>query len=372
MKTPIRNSSESPYTLPGDKPWGKHDKTSNPPPTFSDNLLRLTRDVTPPTPQEPMRMTFKYKKQNATPALTLKGITLINFGEILTLVGLPGQGKTAICEAIVCASLGEDEFGFVFHDKEKKVLLIDTERPFDDVSDSYNNIARRLGSPKLDDDGEIDRLQHLALADFGKVNDLKSALETELVKGSYSLVVLDGIIDFALSMNDDEDATNLVKWLRSLAVAHNVAVVCTIHPNKNSEVIAGHLGAFLYRWARAILFIRSHKDDKSIKELTGESEMAKLSHGDLSKLGPVYFTWDEGRQLLMPCEFVPQVDRGKGEKMRLAFTIVLTGDKRFRHKELITALMNMGHSERTATRWVKAGVEEGILNHNSAIYSLVK
>lgn len=320
-------------------------------------------------PNEVLRMTFKYQKKNATPALLLKETVLINYGEIFVIVGLPGQGKTAVCEGIVCAGLGTEHFGFKFNSNGKRILFIDTERHPDDVSDSYHNISKRLGEPKLDNEGEIESLSHLSLAEYGKVDDLKFILQRELSTGTYSLAVLDGIIDFCNSMNDDKDATELVKWIRMLAVKFNVAIVSTIHPNKGSESIAGHLGAFLYRWARAILYVRTCKGDKSIKELTGEPDMAKLSHGGLTELTPVYYSWDPNLQLLMPCEYEPQQDRGKADKMRSALKIVFAADKRYRHGELVDALKGLGHSKGTAVRWIKDALNEGIINNNSAIYS---
>ena len=44
-------------------------------------------------------------------------------------------------------------------------------------------------------------------------------------------------------INNIEKATTLVKQLRAIAAKHNIAIVATIHPNKGTDVIAGHLGA---------------------------------------------------------------------------------------------------------------------------------
>lgn len=329
---------------------------------------RLSGDIRSPVGKEPLRMTFKYKKKNSSAALSLNGTVLVNFGEIFVIVGLPGQGKTAICEGTACAGLGQEHFGFAFNNDGRKVLLADTERHPDDVSDSYRNIFKRLRNPKLDADGEIENLIHLSLAEFGKVDDLKFILQREISTGTFSLIILDGIIDFANSMNDDKDATDLVKWVRMLAVKYNCAIVVTIHPNKGSESIAGHLGAFLYRWARAILYVRTVKGDRSIKELTGEPEMAKLSHGSLTELNPVHYTWDPDLQLLMPCTYEPPQDRGKTDKMRGALSIVFAEDKRYRHGELVSTISQMGHSITTAKRWIKSALNEGLIDNGSGIY----
>lgn len=320
--------------------------------------------------RDKLRMTFRYKKKNNAPALLCNGMNLINFGELLVFCGLPGQGKTALCEALVTAHSGREYFGFTFNSRGGKVLLVDTERHPDDVYDSYNNIAKRIGAPILDEDGEIKSLVHLTLSEHSQVDELKAILERELSTGEYEMVGLDGIIDFCTSMNDDKDSTEVVKWARMLAVKYNLAAFLTIHPNKGSETIAGHIGGFLYRWARAILFVRSVKGDKAIKELTAEPEMAKLSHGDAATFQPVYFTWDSSVQLLMPCDYTPQQDRGKADKMRSALEVILADGKRFRYSELVEQLMKVGQTKRNAERWIKKATEVGLLNNNSAIYSL--
>ena len=335
-------------------------------------MYREKPDWKPPLPSlEQLRMTFNYKKKNSTPALLSGNTTLINYGELFVIVGLPGQGKTAICESnIVAQHTRKQYFGFTFNSRGGKALLADTERHPDDVSDSYNNIAKRIGNPQLDKDGEIKDLVCLSLAEHASAEELKGILERELSTGEYELVILDGILDFCLSMNDDKDATDVVKWARMLAVKHNIALILTLHPNKGTETLAGHLGAFLYRWARAILFVRSVKNDKSVKELTAEPDMAKLSHGDAASFQPVYFTWDPNYQLLMPCDYTPQQDRGKADKIKNALEVVLADGKRYRYGELVEQLVKLGHAKGTAKRWITSATEDELLNTTGGIYSL--
>lgn len=320
-----------------------------------------------------LRMTFKHKKRNSGPALTLNNTNLISFGEIFAVIGLPGQGKSAICECITATALGRPNFGFQYNGDGRKVLMIDTERTPDDVSESYRNILKRMGTnPPLDADGEIDNLRYLAFSEVGKVTDLKTLFEREVSTGDYGIVILDGILDLAMSMNDDQDATALIKWVRALAVKYNVAIVVTMHPNKGAETMAGHLGAFLYRWARAILFIRTSKHDRHIKEITGEPEQAKLSHGSLAEFEPIYFCWDADLAMLVPCNYTPPDDRGKADKIANVLTNILQNDRRLRHGELVKEVTAMGHSEKTAKRWIKDAKESGLISNSNAIYKLEK
>lgn len=328
--------------------------------------LRTIEVDPPPLPsREELRMTLKYVKKNNEPALLLNDQTLTHFGHVYTLVGLPGDGKTSQVEAITCTALGKPMFGYSFNSKGKKVLLIDTERTPDDVYDSYSNIHRRMQT-----ETDIEDLVHLPLSAYGKIDDLKAILEREMQTEDYHLVVLDGILDFSGGMNDDKDATELVKWVRALSVKHNTATVLTIHPNKGSETIAGHLGSMLSRYSRAILYVRSVQGNKSIKELTGAPAMAKLSHGDLGALDPIYFTWDSTERMMMQCEFTPTVERGGTSKVWKALNAALPNDLRLRYGELTKALEEMGHPTATAKRWIKKATEADMVFSTSGVYSI--
>lgn len=315
-----------------------------------------------------MRMTLAYQKKNLAPALKLNGTTIINFGEVFTLVGLPGQGKSAVCEALTATALGSPSFGLAFASAGKKILIMDTERTPDDVSDALRRIHRRADIQK-----DIERLDFFAVSELDSPDLLRKIVERQLATGDYELVILDGILDFSLvGLLDDKDAVKVIRWARSLAVKHNVALIATLHPNKGSENLPGHLGAFLYRWCRAILFTRPVKGQREVKELTAEPEMSKLSHGDVATLEPTYFTWDAKTQMLQPISsFQPREDRGKEERVESALRTILADGKRLRHSELVQAIESIGKSNRTAKRWIKEAVQAGYLSNTSALYSVV-
>lgn len=256
-------------------------------------------------------MTLSYVPKHKSPALHVNGTTLIHRGEILVLLAAPGVGKTTITGGIMAAFIadshnldGVDSFSFTVKSIGGKGLLLDTERTPDDCSITYQDIFKRVNKNPvvLSTDGtKIEKLTHLILSELDDQSKLRKVLEAYLSTGEYEFVILDGILDFCLSMLDDKDATKVVKWVRALAVKYNCAFVVTIHPNKGTDNPAGHIGAFLYRWSRAFLLIRN-TSDKSIKELTTDFQFGKLSHGNMAAFEPVYFGWDESRAMMATCD----------------------------------------------------------------------
>ena len=97
----------------------------------------------------------------------------------------------------------------------------------------------------------------------------------------------------------------VVKELRALAVKYDVALITTIHPNKGTYNIAGHLGAMLYRFSRAVLYIA--KEPNGVRNLTSNPSDTKEHQGKLSHTSETansYFKWNDDESIFMVCDAV--------------------------------------------------------------------
>jgi hypothetical protein len=334
-------------------------------------------------------MSVNYQIQNTVPAITLRDTQLINIGEIMTLVALPGTGKSMFCEllfAIVIANiygLRIDQIQFNTNIPEGKgVLLIDTERPTDDCKRSFDRICKRLNLDQnkhlIDSEtGEFKNGKYVCMVDIPTVKERKEALTKLLSSGKFGLVIIDGALDLCLDMNKIEECSELVGWLRMLANKHQFSTVVTMHPNKGSEVIAGHLGAFLYRYSRAVLLIRVNKNDKDIKEVTNLFEQGKTSHGggDLT----TYFRYCTDEKLIVSVEDAP-IKNGKSSIIQSTVQIIfneyaIKGQSRIPSGELKKRVSELtGKGLDTAKNYLSDAVELGYIhiegNGKSTMYSL--
>ena len=273
--------------------------------------LQLPSTGQPTTPRPCFEMDLSYEPKNELPSLKIGESPLILPGEIAMLLSSPGVGKTANCECIATAFIADkygihnvDTFGYSVHSKGKKLLLCDTERTSDDCSKTYNNIFKRINrDPQLltPDGKKLDAITHLVMAEIESVELLRETLSYYLSTGEYEFVIIDGVLDFCLSMLDDKDSAMVVRWLRALAVKHDCSVVVSIHPNKGTQNPAGHIGAFLLRWCRAVLLIQS-TTDKSVKEIVADFDHAKLSHTPIGNFEPVYFAWNDDHGMMTTCD----------------------------------------------------------------------
>lgn len=260
----------------------------------------LTVTVTTPTA---VKIDLTGEPSHLPKALFLGDIPLVSKGELCTIVALPSSGKSNVCEGIVASYTRAkgfeplDALNFVCPSEHatKKILWIDTERIPNDLLFSVKRLKSRC---KLD---AIQLSNHLDFFSFVEIASPSEAL-TELTRlvssGNYDMVILDGIFDLCPDINHMERTTQVVKELRKLAVIYDVALITTIHPNKGTDVIAGNLGAMLYRFSRAILYIE--KQANGVRRLTSEIGQGKLSYS--SEPANSFFKWCDADNMFISCE----------------------------------------------------------------------
>lgn len=248
---------------------------------------------------------------SAEPSLTSKAlflgeIPLISKGEIGVIVALPSSGKSNVLEGIVAAYARAKDFepldalSFVYTAENttigKKILWIDTERTNNDVLFSVKRIKHRCQINPSEFDAIID-LYPFAV-EITSETEAFEALKLLIETNEYDIVLIDGIFDFCPDINNIEKATSIVKAFRTLAVKHDIALVTTIHPNKGTDAIAGHLGAMLYRFSRAMLYIT--KEPNGLRRVTSEVGQGKLSHS--SEQANAYMRWCDANGMFVTAE----------------------------------------------------------------------
>ena len=302
-----------------------HDKGTNNVPQnqeFNENIVnkfshleqlihQAANSGTPATPTA-VKIDLTGEPSHLPKALFLSDTPLIAKGELLTIVALPSSGKSNVCEGIVAAYARAkgfeplDALNFVYPaenaNPNKKVLWIDTERTNNDLLWSVQRLKRRcqINVAQLNE-----CLDFYSFVELPNPTDALKELQKLVSSGNYDAVILDGIFDFCPDINHIEKATLVVKELRALAVKYDVALITTIHPNKGTYNIAGHLGAMLYRFSRAVLYIA--KEPNGVRNLTSNPSDTKEHQGKLSHTSETansYFKWNDDESIFMVCDAV--------------------------------------------------------------------
>jgi hypothetical protein len=254
------------------------------------------------------QITFSYQKKNNEAAISIDGVSLLYKSELASIIAAPGVGKTNWIENITATLLAkihgipyEDNLGVTAPaaNSKSRVLLCDLERPMDDIDTSHRRIFKRLKSPfHIISNDIIPGLDYLSLIEFEKLDEKKSEIESWLDINEYDYLILDGGLDLVDDMNDPKGSAASVRWLRAVAAKYNIAIIITLHPNKNSETAAGHFGTYLQRWSRAFLLIKTAGVDGS-RVITTDFDLGKLSHTHLKI--EHYFRWNAEKGYFTSC-----------------------------------------------------------------------
>lgn len=185
------------------------------------------------------------------PILSIDGIPIFEQGDIAAIKGKQKEGKTTVLKAMVGAWLKGNLFRLKSEKKEAKILWLDTEQKQQDVWQIICDISQMTGlSPEYID-------SHLMLYSVRKLSHKMLLERTELLISSYrpDIVIIDGIVDFIQSFNDEAASHALINQLIVLCDQYHCSIINVLHENKSGDDhnMRGHLGTMMAQKAATVL-----------------------------------------------------------------------------------------------------------------------
>jgi hypothetical protein len=300
-----------------------------------------------------------------TPMLTLAGQAVATRGNISTLSGQAKSGKSAAIGAILAALIGGagDCLGFAAPAGEGNVLWMDTEQAPYDAWRVLDRGLRRLKRPSPPDWLHGYRTLDLTIAD--RLPGLKLLLT--FLKPRF--VILDGVADFVVDVNDAGESNALVEALNGLAVEYNVPILCVLHENPVTMKGAGtkgrgHLGSQLERKSESNLRLEKDGDTTIIY-----GERCRSAH--FPKDGAPAFQWSDLAEMHVSIdpeaaeqEMSAETREGQREAMEKALGTHIGAIK---YSDLVKAVENSeGVTVRTAKRRIESWAKSGLIRKNAA------
>ena len=185
------------------------------------------------------------------PALTVDDIGMFALSDIHALKGKQKCGKTTALKVCLAAWMKGNQFRIKSGLEHPRVLYLDTEQKQSDVKLIVTDVIQMTG---LDADYVDEHLHVYALRrrDFNLLMD-----DMRLLVGDFctQVVVIDGIVEFVASFNDEAMAKQLIHELLCLSEEHRLSIVCVLHTNKadDDHNMRGHLGTMLAQKAGTVL-----------------------------------------------------------------------------------------------------------------------
>ena len=188
------------------------------------------------------------------PTLTVDGVGLFALSDIHALKGKQKCGKTTALKVCLAAWLKGQQFRVASGLKEPRVLYLDTEQKETDVKKIIDDVKKMTGVSNEYIDG------HLMLIPLRRRDQDQLLVDLHQLVDDYhpQVVVIDGIVEFVASFNDEALAKQLIHDLLVLSEERRLALVCVLHTNKADEDhnMRGHLGTMLAQKAGTVLECR--------------------------------------------------------------------------------------------------------------------
>ena len=75
-----------------------------------------------------------------------------------------------------------------------------------------------------------------------------------------SIIIIDGLLDLIVNMNDEREASLVTKWLKKITKVYNVLLITVLHQSKSNLSTTGHIGSASDRFAQSTLDIVKEKE----------------------------------------------------------------------------------------------------------------
>ena len=175
-------------------------------------------------------------------------------GNFSVSTGKAKAKKTFNVSAIVAAALVNGqvlEYRASFPESKRNILYFDTEQSPYHCQLVMQRILRLAGLP-IDREPESLKFSHLrAIAD---PNERREIIRYAIYNtANVGLVVIDGIRDLMLDINNSTEATKLVGDLMQWTSEQNIHIQTVLHLNKGDDNARGHIGTELNNKAETVL-----------------------------------------------------------------------------------------------------------------------
>lgn len=284
-------------------------------------------------------------------------------------------GKTTALKVMTAALLTGSMFRLKSLLQEPRILYFDTEQSRTDTKLILEDVMQMTGLGAETVDSRI-VLHSLRCCECDMLLRL---LQTAIESEKPEVVIIDGVVEFVASFNDEAQAKQLIHDLLVLCEEHNCAIINVLHTNKADEDhnMRGHLGTMLAQKAGTVLECR--KNNGIITVSCSDSRHAEMPSWNImfSDEGHILDADEQHRRMEQQRRAEIQQRRREAsaekQKERLDYAIKAIDDHGgyISRKQLMAILMSKFELERsTVSKFIASQVKaEALYEADNNIYS---
>ena len=275
-------------------------------------------------------------------------------------------GKTTALKVVIAALL----LGAVFRLKslleKPRIVFFDTEQSRTDTKQIILDVAQMTGLPSEVIDAQVS-LHSLRRIDQEQLLPL---LGVVLEDEKPQVVMLDGIVEFVASFNDETESKRLIKEMLKLSDEHNCAIICVLHTNKADEDhnMRGHLGTMLAQKSATVLECVKERGSSVITVKCSEARHEEMPEWSITfdQEGHIIDADEQRRQLLEQrkaeqlLKRQEALDKEKQERLEKCLRILTEKGGVVSRKQLTEILINVFNRKRpTVSTYISEWLKDG-------------
>ena len=299
-------------------------------------------------------------------ALTVDGVGVFARNDIHAIKGKQKCGKTTVLKVCIAAWLNGRQFRVTSGFDKPRILYLDTEQKASDVKLIITDVMDMTG---LSADFVDEHLKVYALRkrDYSMLLDDMKLLISDVKP---DVVIVDGIVEFVASFNDEALAKALIHDLLRLSEENRLAMLCVLHTNKADEDhnMRGHLGTMLSQKAGTV--IECQKRDTVITVRCSDARHAEMPDWSImfNEDGHIVDADEQRRQFLEQRKVEQQqkrreeAERKQKERLDMCLEIIRRNGGQVARGVLAESLAQAASIDRTtASKFITAQVRDGLI-----------
>ena len=207
---------------------------------------------------------LEWNKQKAS----YDNIRMFTLGNFSAIIGKAKSKKTiflTMLAACVAGNAFPREIEIQLPEGKKKMVYFDTEQGDYDV---YMTAKRIMAMSKSKG---FDMYQLREFEPRQRCEMIEQYLKENPQVG---FVVIDGVADLGVAINDEEEATRITSLLMRWTKQYNCHIVNVIHQNKMNEFATGHLGSYIMKKAEIIISVTKDAENKDKSKVSCDMSRA--------------------------------------------------------------------------------------------------
>lgn len=196
-------------------------------------------------------------------------IRMFTLGNFSAVIGKAKSKKTiflTMLAACVAGGAFSTHIEVQLPESKRGMVYFDTEQGDYDVYMTAKRIMEMAGSRGF---------EMYQLREFDPIQRCQMIEEYLKENPQAGFVVIDGVADLGVAINDEEEATRITSLLMRWTKQYNCHIVNVIHQNKMNEFATGHLGSYIMKKAEIIISVTKDPEVKEKSKVSCDMSRAR-------------------------------------------------------------------------------------------------